>query len=227
MPSLWLGRLESRNVELANCPQIPSPARANTLWPVPSTAAARLGTLTSVRPEAAVAHRLLPPPLHRSLTPPASTSVLPSPSSLLLRHCRKAPLSSRRGAAPDPVRRNSPGDLVLSARGKRFRVGVLVRAGARRWMEAGEPVVPLRASGPRRYKALATWRFQPGFVRQQAKTPPAAEPSACSGGGVAVSTAVPKGHGLGASGNGGETRGAGEFANRGDALAAGVRSRGV
>ncbi|KAL5215081.1 hypothetical protein ABZP36_004233 [Zizania latifolia] len=73
-------------------------------------------------------------------------------------------------------------------------------------METGGPAVPLRASGPRRYKALATWRFQPGFVRQQAKAPPATVPSASSGGGVAGPSGA-KGHGMGASRNGGETRG--------------------
>ncbi|KAG8082866.1 hypothetical protein GUJ93_ZPchr0014g46808 [Zizania palustris] len=73
-------------------------------------------------------------------------------------------------------------------------------------MKAEGLVVPPRASGSRRYKALATWRFKPGFVRQQVKAPDVAAPSACSGGGV-MGPSGSKGRGLGASGSGGETRG--------------------
>ncbi|KAM0910124.1 hypothetical protein ACQ4PT_014381 [Festuca glaucescens] len=53
-----------------------------------------------------------------------------------------------------------------------------------------EAVVPPRAVSGKRYKALVPWRFQPGFVRQQANNPPAAAAAAAttprsSGGSVA------------------------------------------
>ncbi|BAF15372.1 histone-lysine N-methyltransferase, H3 lysine-9 specific SUVH5 [Oryza sativa Japonica Group] len=63
-----------------------------------------------------------------------------------------------------------------------------------------EVVVPPRAAGPRRYKGLVPWRFQPGFVRPPPVKPPAAA-AAVAGGGVA-GTPGGKGRGLGASGEG-------------------------
>uniref|UniRef100_A0A0D9W7S2 SET domain-containing protein n=1 Tax=Leersia perrieri TaxID=77586 RepID=A0A0D9W7S2_9ORYZ len=84
---------------------------------------------------------------------------------------------------------------------------------------------PPRAAGHRRYKALATWRFQPSYVRKQPKPPAAAAaaaavdaaaaPSACSGGGVAGTPGAKCRGGLGASGKGGESRGdGGDFQSR-------------
>ncbi|KAF0894019.1 hypothetical protein E2562_033803 [Oryza meyeriana var. granulata] len=105
-----------------------------------------------------------------------------------------------RGARPPVVGRFHP-----LRRGRGFWGWV----GRGRWMGMGTPAVPPRAAGPRRYKALVPWRFQPGFVRQPVKPPAAAAavaPSACRGGGVA-GTPGAKGRGLGASGKGGETRG--------------------
>ncbi|KAL6652299.1 hypothetical protein ACP70R_011224 [Stipagrostis hirtigluma subsp. patula] len=55
-------------------------------------------------------------------------------------------------------------------------------------MEMSGRVVPPREAGPRRYKALAPWRFQPGFVRQQVKHAAAAAPSSGRG----VSGGVPE-----------------------------------
>ncbi|XP_062226309.1 histone-lysine N-methyltransferase, H3 lysine-9 specific SUVH5-like isoform X2 [Phragmites australis] len=53
-------------------------------------------------------------------------------------------------------------------------------------MEMEASVVPPRAAGGRRYKALATWRFQPGFVRRPVK-----DATAPNGGGGSPVGAVP------------------------------------
>ncbi|XP_062184153.1 histone-lysine N-methyltransferase, H3 lysine-9 specific SUVH5-like [Phragmites australis] len=77
----------------------------------------------------------------------------------------------------------------------------------RRWMEMGAAVVPPRAAGPRRYKALASWRFQPGFVRQPVKHA-AAEPDGGSGG-LAGGVPEAKFCGSGAAPSGGKSGGVG------------------
>ncbi|KAJ1272095.1 hypothetical protein BS78_06G176500 [Paspalum vaginatum] len=51
-------------------------------------------------------------------------------------------------------------------------------------MDTGAAVEPPRSSGARRYKVLAPWRFQPGFVRQPLKHASAAAPN--DGGGETV-----------------------------------------
>ncbi|KAL6903405.1 hypothetical protein ACP4OV_004218 [Aristida adscensionis] len=80
-------------------------------------------------------------------------------------------------------------------------------------MEAGGRVLPPREAGPRRYKALAPWRFQPGFVRQPVKPAPARSGGGGGGGGggaaggagereVCGSGAAPSGGKSGAVGGG-------------------------
>lgn len=66
-------------------------------------------------------------------------------------------------------------------------------------------MVPPRAAGPQKYKMLAPWRFQRGFVRQQVKNPTAAPRGS---GGVPVADSGSKSRGLAAvAGSGGKNVG--------------------
>ncbi|TVU15005.1 hypothetical protein EJB05_38503, partial [Eragrostis curvula] len=127
------------------------------------------------------------------------------------RTCRRSllPGTPPQAAAALSPSRNSPSAPQDAARGQEERIsegsGAVRAEVGRRWMQMGEAVMPPRAAGPRKYKAVVTWRFRPGPVREPVKHAAATVP--IGGGGRAGDVPEAKVSGLGATPapGGGET----------------------